>query len=350
MSDNPNSRGVSREVLSLTNQNRITVPNGSSLSNPQRKGSLIWDSRLKNLYISNGEEWQAIVTGDRDPTIVTYTTSPAPFVVPAGITVITAYCQGGGGGGGGGGTGYNPDLPINRPGGGGGGGGSGTYQEFIFNVTEGDVLDITVGSQGAGGSGGTIDSESPFLILATAGTDGGDTTIIRSGVDLARAYGGKGGGFGTGPEASPPYEVGGDGGAGEYGGGGGGGKTTAGTGGIGTLKDGSNGVGVLGGAGAPGNIAGYDVIAGGNGGAGGSPNHGNGGGGGCPTTVPLLGGIGLTGEGGDGGDSNSGGDGEPGGNATRYGAGGGGGGAGASHQDTGGAGGNGKGGYVVLVY
>jgi len=57
-------RGVSREVLSLTNQTRLTVPIGSSLSNPQRKGSLIWDSRLKNLYISNGEEWQAVVAVD----------------------------------------------------------------------------------------------------------------------------------------------------------------------------------------------------------------------------------------------------------------------------------------------
>ena len=64
MSDNPNSRGLSSEVLSLTNQTRLTVPIGSSLSNPQRKGSLIWDSRLKNLYISNGEEWQAVVAVD----------------------------------------------------------------------------------------------------------------------------------------------------------------------------------------------------------------------------------------------------------------------------------------------
>ena len=286
-------------------------------------------------------------------TVITYTATPPPFVVPAGVSVMTAYCQGGGAGGGGGGCGWAPDAFTTYQGAGGGAGGSGTYNKFVFNVTAGDILNITVGSQGAGGSGGFVDFGPPVTLnSATAGTDGGDTTIIRSGVDLARAHGGKGGGFGSGPIA--PYEVGGDGGAGEYGGGGGGGDNTAGTGGIGVLKDGSNAVGTAGAAGAPGNIAGYDVIAGGNGGVVQQVLVGSGGGGGCPSTVPLLGAIGLTGGGGTGGDGAAGVppslDGEPGGNATRYGAGGGGGGGAWSDLDTGGAGGNGRGGYVVLVY
>ena len=62
--DNPTSGGLSREVLSLTNQNRITVPIGSSLSRVQRKGSLIWDSRLQALYMSDGEQWLAVVAVD----------------------------------------------------------------------------------------------------------------------------------------------------------------------------------------------------------------------------------------------------------------------------------------------
>ena len=290
-------------------------------------------------------------------TVETFTSSDT-FVVPAGVSVMLAYCQGGGGGGGGGGVGSQPGgaypgNPIYN-GTGGGGGGSGTYKEFVFDVTAGDVLDITVGSGGSGGIG--ADFGFGGTDPATAGADGGDTTITRSGVDLARAHGGKGGGFGNGP--GTPYEVGGNGGAGDYGGGGGGGGSLAGTGGIGLVKDGSNADGLIGGDGAPGNIVGYDAISGGGGAVPPGPDSGNpnnngylqgaGGGGGCPTTVPLLGGIGLTGKGGDGGESYfvNGRDGD---DATRYGAGGGGGGGSGLSRD-GGDGGNGRSGYVVLVY
>jgi len=133
-------------------------------------------------------------------TVTTFTSSDT-FVVPAGVSVMLAYCQGGGGGGGGGGVGSQPGgaypgNPIYN-GTGGGGGGSGTYKEFVFDVTAGDVLDITVGSGGSGGIG--ADFGFGGTDPATAGADGGDTTITRSGVDLARAHGGKGGGFGNGP-------------------------------------------------------------------------------------------------------------------------------------------------------
>jgi len=271
-------------------------------------------------------------------------TSSGTFVVPDGVSVILAYCQGGGGGGGGGGTSFTPPGDSKKYGGGGGGGGSGRYREFSLNVTAGDELNIIVGSGGTGGSPG---SSAASNYNGGAGLDGGDTGIVLSGVGyLALARGGKGGGVGSGPLA--PYEVGGKGGIGDYGGGGGGSIGLAGTGGIG-LKDGYNATGVIAGDGAPGHtdIA-NDLIAGGEGGAVLSNNLGNGGGGGCPTTVPLLGGIFPSGSGGDGGVAgiDNGGNGGSGG---RYGSGGGGGGAGEENW-RGGYGGFGRSGYVVLVY
>ena len=288
-------------------------------------------------------------------TVTTFTSS-GTFVVPDGVSVILAYCQGGGGGGGGGGTAFTPSGDSKKEGGGGGGGGSGRYREFSLNVTAGDELNIIVGSGGTGGSPG---SSSSSKYNGLAGTDGGDSAIILSGVGyLARARGGEGGGVGTGPLA--PYEVGGKGGIGDYGGGGGGSIGLAGTGGIGLAKDGSNADGPAGGDGAPGHtdIA-DDVIAGGEGAL--PPEDrtllgflnsahlsGGGGGGGCPTKVPLLGGILLSGSGGYGGVADIT-NGNNGGSGSRYGAGGGGGGAGGEGW-RGGFGGFGRSGYVVLVY
>ena len=56
-----NSR-VSNDVLARSFQNRATLPLGTAASNPQREGSMIFDSRLDKLYISNGTQWLEVIT------------------------------------------------------------------------------------------------------------------------------------------------------------------------------------------------------------------------------------------------------------------------------------------------
>lgn len=126
-------------------------------------------------------------------------TSPGTysFVVPAGVTSISAVTVGGGGGGamtvryt----TNTNPSslitaVPIGNPCYAGGGGAL-AYANAI-SVTPGETLTVVVGAAGfanllslAGGTG--------------LGTDGGDSYVRRSSTDLVRAGGGKGSALGTG--------------------------------------------------------------------------------------------------------------------------------------------------------
>ncbi|MBL4701650.1 MAG: hypothetical protein JKX85_10380 [Phycisphaeraceae bacterium] len=58
------SRGINNDLLARSFQNRLTVPLGSSLSAPQREGSVIFDPRLDGLYISDGASWLAFITID----------------------------------------------------------------------------------------------------------------------------------------------------------------------------------------------------------------------------------------------------------------------------------------------
>lgn len=58
------SSGVSRGLLNSRNQERLTVPYRSSLSAPQKAGSIIWDDRLKCVYVSTGTSWAGIGVGD----------------------------------------------------------------------------------------------------------------------------------------------------------------------------------------------------------------------------------------------------------------------------------------------
>ncbi len=55
------SRGVQSDLLAITFQNRVTIPLGSSLSVPQKKGSLIYDCRLDKFYYSDGTQWLAVI-------------------------------------------------------------------------------------------------------------------------------------------------------------------------------------------------------------------------------------------------------------------------------------------------
>ncbi|NHM00839.1 GEVED domain-containing protein [Flavobacterium difficile] len=85
------------------------------------------------------------------------------FVVPAGVTSITASVWGAGGGGGG--------SSLNGEGGSGGGGGGATT--LTIAVTPGDVFTYTVGAGGPGG-----------LANATLAGNGGNSTFINIGLGI----------------------------------------------------------------------------------------------------------------------------------------------------------------------
>ncbi len=99
-------------------------------------------------------------------------TATGTFNVPAGVAEVWGKGWGGGGGGGAG-------TATGSCGGGGGGGG---YFEFLASVTPAQVLNITIGSGGAGATS------------ISAGTSGGTTTVaISGGATLASSAGGTGG-------------------------------------------------------------------------------------------------------------------------------------------------------------
>ena len=250
------------------------------------------------------------------------------FVVPVGVTSISAVAIGGGGGG-------NYAMFDTYPGGGGGGGG---LSYGTFTVTPGETLTIVVGS---GGNGGTFGS--------SAGSAGGSSQVKRGSTVLLQ---GGGGGGTTNSSAYNPS----DGGAG--------GTST------GTQRDGG-GSGGSGGSpygyvagqksGGGGGTGGYSGN-GGNGGAEGTGVYvatagsgGGGGGGGADTSGAGQngGGVGILGEGSSGaaGAQNSAGGAGSGGSGFTYGGGGGGGkgtsaGVGWNAQD----GNDGSVGAVRLVY
>jgi hypothetical protein len=207
------------------------------------------------------------------------------FVVPSGINVMLATCQGGGGGGGSGGQSSaqssgidpGPSEPSEwHAGGGGGGGGSGDFRTTLLSVTPGETLEAVVGLGGIGGIGGVVDLiviGPPYVGNNTPGEDGGISMIRRNGTTIFDCFGGQGGQNGsTGISVlDPPFGVtrepgdGGDGGFGYYGGGGGGAggvgdgtgdetndadlTGTPGLGGSGDYDDGDNGMLTCGGDG-----------------------------------------------------------------------------------------------------
>lgn len=213
------------------------------------------------------------------------------WVCPAGVTSVCAVCIGGGGGGA---TSTQSSNGIS----GGGGGGGGLSWRNDYSVTAGDILYITVGSAGSGGTaagqnnntaGGDsyirLTSHSGTIIGRAGGGGKGEynnaVVVQNGGTDYSSTYGGGGSNSGGG--------TGGRGGRGEdrhAGGGGGGAGGYAGNGGQG--NDGSSNSSV-------------NAPAGGGGGGSGSLNNYTsnaviGGGG-----VDILGqGVSGTGTGGDG--------------------------------------------------
>jgi hypothetical protein len=231
----------------------------------------------------------------------TYTTAGTySFVVPVGITSISAVCVGGGGGGG-----NNGNSTIYDDAGGGAGGG---LAYGTFAVTSGETLTVVVGAGGAGGTSSSRD-----------GGDGGNSSVSSSSSTFLQANGGGGGGQGINGTAN-----GGNGGtfsgiATVTGGGGNGGDGGAGSGGGGGAG-GAGGYSGDGGYGKPfaGAGAGTDGAGGGGGGTGAVDSFS---GNGSPKTG---GGVGILGQGsnGAGGDTNSNGGAGSGGSGQNYGGGG----------------------------
>jgi len=244
--------------------------------------------------------------GDGVVTTTYYPDGTDTYVVPTGVTSITAKIWGAGGGGGSG----------NAESGTGGAGGGGGYAKSVITVTPGETLDVTVGTGGAGSAGSR-----------QGGDGGGYSAVQRSATFLLQAGGGGGGGGAEGTSS-------GDGGAG---GAGGGTSGVAGANGEASGRGGGGGagsasLGTAGGAGTNG-AAGSTSAANSGGDAGGSTGT-------CNASVAgNRGGAGGTGGGGDGGDDASSCEGGGGGGGGRFGGGGG----GSVNSNNRGAGGGGGG-------
>ena len=105
------------------------------------------------------------------------------FIVPNGVTLVKVRVCGGGGGGGSGGTNL-----------GGGGGGAGGYGEGPVAVVPGEVIAVTVGVGGAGGTTNPAESGSlstfGLSVGATGGSAGGSAASFAPGGTPGEAYGG----------------------------------------------------------------------------------------------------------------------------------------------------------------
>lgn len=132
-------------------------------------------------------------------------TSSGSFTVPAGVTSMTIYAVGGGAGG----------PPGQYSSGSGNGGGGGSYARVTgLTVQPGDVFAVSIG---AGGTGGSVSTNSPFETVngssqkypqsgtVTNATAGGETQVTwsRSGSDIGtiHCYGGSTNGGGGSAQA-----------------------------------------------------------------------------------------------------------------------------------------------------
>lgn len=128
-------------------------------------------------------------------------TSSGSWVVPPGVTSITAFLVGGGGAGGlcgGFHASYSGGIAsIGQAGGGGGG----KTSQVTVNVTPGEVLTCNIGAGGSAGSfsGATsLDTPEPYYYryytTVSQGGGGGTTSLYRGGTLLGSAAGGSPGG------------------------------------------------------------------------------------------------------------------------------------------------------------
>lgn len=210
----------------------------------------------------------------RGEAIFTDTSGAISWVVPTGVTKVSAVCVGGGGGGKGDGSGGT-----------GGGGGDLRYYNNL-TVSPGETLTITVGASGTGGTsptagGFTRIARSATTLLEAAGGGAGTTTTVgpKNGTSttIAGSVGGSNGG--TSQNNGGASTSGGAGGAAGYSlpSGGNGAALTNTAGSIGTSGGGGGGGGAggssAGGSGGGVNVFGeYDSGTGGNGGTGSAGN------------------------------------------------------------------------------
>jgi hypothetical protein len=240
------------------------------------------------------------------------------FVVPPGVTEISAVVIGGGGGGAGGETGR--DQGVN-----GGAGGGLAYGTFV--VTPNEILTVVIGSGGTGGGTGTD------------GTAGTATTISRGATVLL-----SGGGGARGLERTTATVTGGASTGTERDGGGAGGNSGGNSADTGSGGGGAGGYSAAGGAG--GTTGAGSSSTGGGGGGGGATNSGQGYGGGG--TGPY--GAGTNGTGGALNTVGASTGGSGGANGTRPNGGYPGGGGGGCDDDTNGSGGNGANGTAYIIW
>lgn len=175
---------------------------------PILNGQFLAGGILEVVY--TGTAWQVMgfartaakIAVSEKTTVAFTATGSTTWVVPAGVTRVSARIWGAGGG-----SGYMPSATSSYapP----GGGGAGAYVEKAFAVQPGDTLTIVVGSGGAGGNG------------AGGGSTGGASSVATGGV-TATAGGGLGGangngvgqiangGFGGSPDGSYDFGVLGD--------------------------------------------------------------------------------------------------------------------------------------------
>jgi hypothetical protein len=253
------------------------------------------DSNLNTRWNDLTGTSRLITTAIQGSGQIEYTTAGSySFLVPDGVTSISAVAVGAGGGGGS--TGGS---------GGGGGGGGGLGWKNNITVIPGQSYTVVVGIGGTGDST-TNGGASYFIDLSTVAGLGGLSSTTDIG-GTGGSFVGDGGGNGGTPNASGISDSTGGGGAGGYSGNGGGSAIntngTAGSGGGGgggaaggssDAASGGGGVGLLGQgtSGAGGIYTGSDAGAGGGGGSGGFD-------GGAGTSLPNNSG-GLYGGGGGG--------------------------------------------------
>jgi len=171
-------------------------------------------------------------------------TTSGNFIVPFGVTQVSAVTVGGGGASG---------SSLNGPDNAGGGGGGGGLAYGTFSVIPGETLTVSVGAGGSkslfvggdGSSGGTtIISRGATILLSGGGGGGGKYSSLGGGVGGSSGGTERDGGGSGGDGGSPTDNAGGGGGGGAAGYGGDGGD-----GGTGNNGEGTNGSGGAGGGG-----------------------------------------------------------------------------------------------------
>lgn len=322
-----NQAGVNYIVSAIGSDTSLTLKTNFSgtttTTATATRTSLLFAANFGRLFIrSDGTNWT--IRGDGTPTVISFTTSPATFIPPAGTTTgMMLGC----GGGGGGGTGATATTAARSGGGGGGGAPLGIVNPTWTGNTG---YAVTIGTGGAGATGGVLTN-------GNNGNPGGNSSVGAL-ASFVAASGGAGASSSTGTNAA-------------------GGVATTDANGSNVYTTGTNNIrnsiwgpspqsGASGWIGSIGGVSNNGVDGptsfGGTGGASGSSNLAGGGGGGGAGAFGA-GAIGSAGVDGSGGSAN-------GSNAAAN-TGGGGGGSGATSTGSAvGNGGNGGSGFVSISY